>query len=120
MVTPRPAGAWPPLLGAIAVEVAATLSLRAFVTGAGWGWILVVAGGYAAAFWLLGVVLARGMAVGVAYGVWSAIGVATTALAAAALFGEALNLLSLVGIMAIVLGVLMVELGGRHSARESA
>lgn len=43
--------------------------------------------GYVAAFWLLSVVLVRGMPVGVAYAIWSAFGVATVALLASWLFG---------------------------------
>jgi len=111
----RPAGVWPPLLLAIVLEVSATLSLRAVSTGGSWWWLCVVVLGYGGSFWLLGVVLTRGMPVGVAYGIWSAIGVALTALAAAALFAEALSPLSLVGLGVIIAGVLLAELGTRHA-----
>ncbi|MDR2322488.1 DMT family transporter [Microbacterium sp. NPDC089698] len=112
---PRPASAWPPLLLAIVLEVSATLSLRAVSTGGSWWWLCVVVLGYGGSFWLLGIVLTRGMPVGVAYGIWSAIGVALTALAAAALFAEALSPLSLVGLGVIIAGVLLAELGTRHA-----
>lgn len=116
-----PSGApspWPPLLVAIVLEVSATLSLRAVATGGSWWWLLVVALGYGGSFWLLGIVLTRGMPVGVAYGIWSAIGVALTALAAAALFAEALSALSLVGLGVIIAGVLLAELGTRSARAE--
>ena len=109
-----PRSAWPPLLLAIVLEVSATLSLRAVSTGGSWWWLCVVAVGYGGSFWLLGVVLTRGMPVGVAYGIWSAIGVVLTALAAAALFAEALSPLSLTGLGVIIAGVLLAELGTRH------
>ena len=114
-VVPRPASAWPPLLLAIMLEVSATLSLRVVSTGGSWWWLCVVVLGYGGSFWLLGMVLTRGMPVGVAYGIWSAIGVALTALAAAALFAEALSPLSLVGLGVIIAGVLLAELGTRHA-----
>lgn len=110
----RPRSAWPPLLVAIVLEVSATLSLRAVSTGGPWWWLCVVVLGYGGSFWLLGIVLTRGMPVGVAYGIWSAIGVALTALAAAALFAEALSPLSLTGLGVIIAGVLLAELGTRH------
>ena len=110
----RTASAWPPLLLAIVLEVSATLSLRAVSTGGSWWWLCVVVVGYGGSFWLLGLVLTRGMPVGVAYGIWSAIGVALTALAAAALFTEALSPLSLLGLGVIIAGVLLAELGTRQ------
>ena len=110
----RRPSAWPPLLLAIVLEVSATLSLRAVSTGGAWWWLLVVAVGYGGSFWLLGGVLTRGRPVGDAYGIWSAIGVALTALAAAALFAEALSPLSLAGLGVIIAGVLLAELGTRQ------
>ncbi|MBW1638424.1 DMT family transporter [Microbacterium resistens] len=111
----RRGSAWPPLLLAIVLEVAATLSLRAVATGGAPWWAIATVIGYGGAFWLLGMVLTRGMPVGVAYGIWSAVGVALTALAAAALFSELLSPLSLVGLVVIMAGVLMAELGRRHA-----
>lgn len=70
--------AWGFLTGAIAFEVLAAISLRMAV-GSRRGWYALVAVGYACAFALLGLALARGMALSVAYGVWTAAGVALTA-----------------------------------------
>ncbi|WP_067479954.1 DMT family transporter [Actinomadura hibisca] len=106
---------WLFLTGAILSEVAATLALRmASQPGARKGWLLVVGVGYLAAFVLLTVVLGRGLAVGVAYGIWSAVGVALTALASRVLFGEALTRVMGLGIALIIAGVLFIELGSAH------
>ena len=52
------------------------------------------------------------MPVGVAYGVWSACGVALVAVLAKALFGEPLTPLMAVGIALIMGGVLTIEFSG--------
>ena len=102
---------WSYLVAAIVSEVSATLALRAATDHP--GWIVLVVSGYVASFGLLAAVLRRGMAIGVAYGVWSACGVLLTALAAAVLFAEPLNQLMGVGLVAIAVGVLLIERGGR-------
>lgn len=114
--SPRPS-AWPPLLIAIVLEVGATLSLRAAEGFTHPLWLIPVAVGYTGSLWLLSIVLDRGMPVGVAYGIWSAIGVVLTAILGAALFGELLGMVQVIGIGAIVVGVLLVELGSH--ARET-
>jgi small multidrug resistance pump len=78
--------------------------------------VLVVAG-YGTAFVLLAAVLRRGLPIGVAYGVWAALGVTLTAVGAAAVFGEALTPLMLAGIGLVVAGVLCVEIGSQRAAR---
>ncbi len=111
-MTPSPRhSAWPPLLLAIALEVSATLSLRAAEGFTHPFWLVVVVLGYTGSLWLLSVVLDRGMAVGVAYGIWSAIGVVLTAALGTVLFGELLGPVQIVGVGVIVVGVLLVELG---------
>lgn len=100
---------WSLLGAAVVCEVAASLSLKAALEHPAW-YVLVVAG-YAAAFTLLAAVLRLGTPLGVAYGVWAALGVTLTALGAAALHGEVLTPLMLAGIVLVVAGVLCVELG---------
>ncbi|MFK0401800.1 DMT family transporter [Microbacterium sp. NPDC090225] len=102
---------WPPLLIAIALEVTATLSLRAAEGFTHPLWLIVVVAGYTGSLWLLSIVLDRGMPVGVAYGIWSAIGVVLTAVLGTVLFGETLGTVQIIGVGAIVIGVLLVELG---------
>lgn len=102
--------AWLFLSAAIAAEVSGTLSLRMAALGQRAYYAVVVAG-YGAAFVLLALTLDRGLALGVAYGIWAASGVALTAIASKVLFGEPLTPLMLGGIALIMTGVLVVELG---------
>jgi small multidrug resistance pump len=103
---------WLALAGAILVEVVATLSLRASDGFRKRAWIAPVALGYVASFYLLWVSLSLGMPVGVAYGVWTACGVALVALIARFLFSEPLTWLMGAGIALIVAGVLTIEMSG--------
>lgn len=113
-MTDRPRrSAWPPLLVAIALEVTATLSLRAAEGFTYPLWLIVVVVGYSGSLWLLSVVLDRGMPVGVAYGIWSAIGVVLTAVLGTVLFGELLGPVQIIGVGVIVVGVLLVEFGSQ-------
>ncbi|WP_311260098.1 multidrug efflux SMR transporter [Microbacterium sp. WCS2018Hpa-9] len=111
MTDPSRPSAWPPLLIAIVLEVTATLSLRAAEGFTHPLWLVPVVIGYTGSLWLLSIVLDRGMPVGVAYGIWAAIGVVLTAVMGTVLFDELLGPVQIVGIGAIVLGVLLVELG---------
>ncbi|TCJ00858.1 SMR family transporter [Aeromicrobium sp. IC_218] len=108
---------WLLLLAAVVSEVAASLSLKAALDEP----VLyaVVAVGYVTAFALLAVVLARGMALGVAYGVWGALGVASTALLSAAVFDEPLTPVMGAGLALIVAGVLTIELGSQAARRRT-
>ncbi len=109
---------WILLAGAIVSEVTASLSLKAALEQP--VFFVVVVTGYVAAFVLLAAVLRRGMALGVAYGVWAALGVAATALLSAALFGETLTPTMLAGIALVIAGVLCVELGSHPPAPAAA
>jgi small multidrug resistance pump len=102
---------WITLGSAIISEVSASLALRAAVDHPTW-YILVVTG-YIAAFILMSLLLRQGMPIGVAYGIWAASGVALTALAAAIIFGDPLTWLMTVGFVAIIGGVLLIEMGAR-------
>lgn len=104
------------LVGAIAFEIAGTLSLRMATTGESpsrW-WYAPVAVGYVVAFSLLSVSLAAGMPLGVAYGIWTAAGVALTAVLSRILFREPLTFPMACGIVLIALGVAVVEVGAAH------
>ncbi|HJP75902.1 MAG TPA: SMR family transporter [Pseudonocardiaceae bacterium] len=102
---------WLFLAGAILVEVCATLSLRMATTGRK-AWYAIVITGYLLAFVFLTLTLHRGIGIGVAYGVWAAVGVALTAIASRVFFKEPLTRTMGVGIGCIMAGVLLVELGG--------
>jgi small multidrug resistance pump len=103
---------WLLLSLAIVAEVGATLSLRmASVPRASTWWYVPVLAGYLIAFGLLSVVLSLGMPLGVAYGIWTAVGVALTALAGRVLFRERFTWVMGLGIALIIGGVVMIELG---------
>ena len=102
--------AWLFLSVSILTEVAGTLSLRMAARGRR-RWYAAVAVGYLVAFTCLSLVLAEGMALGVAYGIWSASGVALTALACRVLFREPFTWVTAAGVALIAGGVLLIELG---------
>jgi small multidrug resistance pump len=103
---------WLALAGAIIVEVFATLSLRASDGFRKKAWVAPVVAGYLTCFYLLWVSLSLGMPVGIAYGVWTACGVALVAVIARYLFAEPLTWVMVAGIGLIVAGVLTIELAG--------
>lgn len=103
---------WWALAAAILIEVIATLSLRASDGFRKKAWIVPVVAGYLASFYLLWVSLSLGMPVGIAYGVWTACGVALVAVIARFLFAEPFNWTMACGIALIVAGVLTIELAG--------
>ncbi len=109
---------WVLLALAILCEVGATLSLRmASVPHDGpaparrRGWYLAVCVGYLAAFVLFSFVLRLGIGLGVSYGIWTAAGVALTAIAGRIFFAEAFTRTMVAGTALIMLGVLLIELG---------
>ena len=104
---------WALLGAAIVVEVAATMSLRASQDHS--AWLIVVVAGYIGAFALLTLVLRAGLSIGIAYGIWGALGTVGTALLAAAIFGDPLTWAIAAGIGLIIAGVLLVELGSRRT-----
>ena len=106
------ASPWLLLAAAVLSEVTASLSLKAALDHP--VLYLVVAAGYGISFTLLSVVLRRGMPLGVAYGIWSAVGIVATAVLSRMLFREPLTTPMLGGMGLIVVGVLLVELGGVH------
>ncbi|MFD4986196.1 DMT family transporter [Streptomyces sp. NPDC058374] len=105
---------WVLLACAILAEVSATISLR---LSEGFSKItpsIVVVVGYVTAFTLLALVLKRGMAIGVAYGIWAAAGVALVALIGAAFLGDSLTPVQYGGLVLVAAGVVALEAGGAH------
>ena len=78
-------------------------------------WLLLVVAGYVGSFICLARILALGMPVGVAYGIWAAAGVVLTTVLAHFLFGGPLSALMGVGIALIVFGVVAVEIGSQQA-----
>ena len=103
---------WFVLGAAIVIEVAATLALRASNGFRRKRWIAPVLLGYVTSLYLLWLALGLGMPVGVAYGVWTACGVALVAIVARVLFHDPLTPKMAIGITFIIAGVLAIELAG--------
>jgi small multidrug resistance pump len=101
---------WLVLVTAIVIEVGATLGLRASDGFRKKAWIAPVVLGYLTSFYLLWLTLSLGVPVGIAYGIWTACGVALVAVVARYLFGDPLTRKMLIGIAFIVAGVLTIEL----------
>lgn len=100
---------WLLLAGVIISEVTGSLSLKGALTNP--VLYVPVAVGFVAAFAFLSAVLRAGMNLGVAYGVWAACGVAITAAMSSVIYGEPFTLVMGAGIVLIIAGVLLVEVG---------
>ena len=104
---------WTFLLLAIAFEVAGTLSLRMLALH-GKRWLAPIIGGYTIAFASLSMSLSQGMPLGVAYGMWVAIGVALVAILGRALFKDPFTKRMAAGVVLVMGGVLLIEIGATH------
>lgn len=94
---------------AIVAEVIATSALKAsegftkFVPSA------VVAVGYGVAFYFLSLTL-KTMPVGVAYAVWSGVGIILISVIGWVFYGQKLDLMAVIGLSLIIAGVLVVNM----------
>jgi small multidrug resistance pump len=102
---------WLFLAIAIALEVGSTMALRASDGFRRRRWVGVSIAGYVISFGLLSLALGGGIPLGVAYGVWSAVGIAGTAVIARFVFQEPLTRTMIVGIALVMAGVVLVEWG---------
>ena len=105
---------WIFLAAAILAEVFATTSLK---FSEGFTKLLpsvFVVVGYVTAFFLLSQALVKGMDLGVAYGIWAAVGVALVAVIGAVFLGESLTWVQTGGIALVIAGVMALEMGGQH------
>lgn len=100
---------WIYLVLAIGLEVLGTTALKLSDGFSRWSWGGVSLVLYAGALILLSVVL-KTMPVGVAYAVWSGLGVALVALIGAFAFGQRLDWAAWLGMGLIVAGVLLLNL----------
>lgn len=103
---------WLALAAAIGVEVFGTLGLRASDGLRKKSWIVPIVVAYLASFYLLWLTLRLGMPIGIAYGVWTAFGVALVAIFARVLFRDPLTTKMMIGIGLIIAGVFTIELSG--------
>ena len=100
---------WAYLLVAIVAEVVATSALKASAAFTRPGPSAVVIAGYGVAFYFLARALET-VPVGIAYAVWSGIGIVLITLIAWLLYGQALDLAAVVGLALIVGGVVVLNL----------
>ncbi|MBG6107616.1 multidrug efflux SMR transporter [Frigoribacterium sp. CG_9.8] len=104
------------LAGAIVAEVIATTALK-FATGDGANRILayaIVTLGYIAAFAMLSQSLTQGVPLGIAYAIWAGVGVVLVVVISWIFFKEPLTLVQIGGMVLVIGGVAMLELGGKH------
>lgn len=93
---------------AILAEVIATSALKASEEFTRLGPSLVVIVGYSLAFYFLTLVL-RTIPVGIAYAIWSGVGIVLIAIIGAVLYNQRLDTPAIVGISLIISGVMVIN-----------
>ncbi|MFN3495753.1 MAG: DMT family transporter [Hydrogenophaga sp.] len=100
--------AWMLLGLAIVAEVIGTSALKASEGFTRWWPSLLVVLGYAVAFYCLSLVL-KSIPVGVAYAIWSGLGIVLITMVAFLLYGQRIDLAGLIGMGLIVAGVVVLN-----------
>lgn len=100
---------WMFLSMAIVAEVIATSSLKASAEFTKFWPSVIVVLGYAIAFYFLSLTL-RSIPVGIAYAVWSGLGIVLVSLVGWWLYNQTLDLASIIGMGLIIAGVLVINL----------
>ncbi|MFJ9828247.1 DMT family transporter [Streptomyces sp. NPDC101160] len=101
------------LAGAIAAEIFATTSMK-YSEGFSRLWPSLLTGaGYLVSFVLLSRAL-KTLQVGTAYAIWSGVGTAVVAAIGYLFLGESLGAAKIAGIVLIIAGVAVLNLGGAH------
>ncbi|WP_297614909.1 multidrug efflux SMR transporter [uncultured Roseicyclus sp.] len=106
---------WLYLAIAIAGEIIGTTALKASDGFTRLGPSVLVVAGYGIAFFMLAQVL-RTIPLGIAYAIWSGVGVAAVTVIGWAMYGQRLDLPALLGIGLIVAGVVVLNIwsGATH------
>ena len=76
-----------------------------------WAWLGVVAG-FGTALWLLNEVIQK-IDIGVAYALWSGVGIAVVATGGVLFLGEKISVKRAAGLVAIIIGIALIQLEGR-------
>lgn len=100
---------WLYLIIAILSEVLATLTLKSSDAFTRLFPSLIVIAGYGSAFYFLSLTL-RTIPIGIAYAVWSGVGVVLVCLLGWILYDQKLNAAAIFGIFLIVIGVVILNL----------
>jgi small multidrug resistance pump len=106
------------LAAAIVSEVIATSFLK-FASGPKnvWWAYIIVGVGYVLSFVLLSLTLRGGVPLGIAYAIWAGVGVVAVAVISWVVFHEALTWVQIVGMVLVIGGVGLLELGGAKPHR---
>lgn len=109
------------LAGAIACEIVATISLKASDGFSKLGPSVLVVAGYVCSFTLLGLALNRGLPVSIGYAIWAGLGTTIVAILGVVFFHESLSAMAIAGLVLIVVGVALLNLGGvGHGTQQAA
>jgi small multidrug resistance pump len=108
---------WIYLALAISCEVIATSALKATQGFTRWQPSALVVVGYLFAFYFLSLTL-RTTSVGVAYAIWSGVGIVLVSLIGWVFYQQSLDLAACFGICLIILGVLVIQLFSASGAHQ--
>ena len=97
------------LIVAVAAETIGTTALQASNQFTRLGPTVVVVIAYAIAFYFLGVAL-KYIPVGIAYALWSGLGIVLIAVIGFAVFGQTLDLAAVLGLSMIIGGIAVIQL----------
>lgn len=106
---------WWALAVAIVSEVIATSALKAADGFTRLAPSVVVVVGYGTAFYFLSLAL-KSVPVGIAYAIWSGVGIVLLSLIGWVLYGQRLDAPALTGMALIVAGVVILQLSSRSAA----
>ena len=106
---------WAYLMIAILAEVIGTSALKASEGFSRLGPSVLVVAGYGVAFWCLSFAL-RTIPMGIAYGIWSGVGIVLISLVGLVLFRERLDAPALLGLALIIAGVAVIHLFSKSTA----
>ncbi|WP_299198416.1 SMR family transporter [uncultured Tateyamaria sp.] len=97
------------LVLAVAAETIGTTALQASNQFTRMGPTLLVVLAYGVAFYFLGIAL-KYIPVGIAYALWSGLGIVLIALIGFAVFGQVLDLAAVLGLGLIITGIVVIQL----------
>ena len=100
---------WLTLAAAILFETLGTTALKASEGFTRLGPSVIVVVAYAVSFWLLALVL-KVMPVGVAYAIWSGVGICLITAIGSIGFGQRIDLPAVVGLALIIAGIAVINL----------
>ncbi|HDN2511357.1 SMR family transporter [Providencia vermicola] len=102
------------LLMSILAEVIATTTLKASEGFSRFWPSLIVIIGYGVSFWGLSQVV-KVMPLGIAYAIWSGLGIVLVSVAAIFIYHQKLDLPAIIGMLLIIIGVLVINLFSKSS-----